>query len=170
MGYKHPDILKSAPYYDDFDDANKFLRILFKPGYAVQARELTQLQTLLQNQVAKMGSHLFKDGSQVFGGGVNLGSAEFIRANIVFASASVFPDAESLRGVVLTQGSGSTQARAKIIDIISPTSTDTYHVIVFQYLTGTRFIPGTSTSPNELTTEDASTSTRIDFGNFASGS
>ena len=71
---------------------------------------------------------------------------------------------------MLTQGSGSTQARAKIIDIISPISTDTYHVIVFQYLTGTRFIPGTSTSPNELTTEDASTSTRIDFGSFASGS
>jgi hypothetical protein len=35
------------PYYDDFDEDKLFLRMLFKPGYAVQARELTQLQTLL---------------------------------------------------------------------------------------------------------------------------
>ena len=67
MGYNHPEILKSNPYYDDFDDTKKFLRVLFKPGYAVQARELTQLQTLLQNQISKFGSHIFKDGSQVFG-------------------------------------------------------------------------------------------------------
>ena len=43
------------PYYDDFDEDKKFLRLLFKPGYAVQARELTQLQTLLQNQTSQIG-------------------------------------------------------------------------------------------------------------------
>ena len=42
--------LNASPYYDDFNDANKFHRVLFKPGVAVQARELTQLQTLLQDQ------------------------------------------------------------------------------------------------------------------------
>jgi hypothetical protein len=44
------------PYYDDFDEDKKFLRLLFKPGYAVQARELTQLQTLLQNQTSRFGN------------------------------------------------------------------------------------------------------------------
>jgi hypothetical protein len=34
------------PYYDDFDEAKKYLRLLFKPGYAVQARVLTQIQSL----------------------------------------------------------------------------------------------------------------------------
>ena len=51
------------PYYDDFDEDKKFLRLLFKPGYAVQARELTQLQTLLQNQTSRFGNHIFKNGS-----------------------------------------------------------------------------------------------------------
>ena len=57
-----------TPYYDDFDEDKKFLRLLFKPGYAVQARELTQLQTLLQNQVERFGNHMFKNGSLVTGG------------------------------------------------------------------------------------------------------
>ena len=56
------------PYYDDFDETKKFLRLLFKPGYAVQARELTQLQTLLQNQIGRFGDHVFKNGSVVTGG------------------------------------------------------------------------------------------------------
>ena len=40
-----------APYYDDFSEDKNFHRILFRPAYAVQARELTQLQTILQNQL-----------------------------------------------------------------------------------------------------------------------
>jgi hypothetical protein len=56
------------PYYDDFDEKKQFYRILFKPGFAVQSRELTQLQTQLQNQIAKFGSHIFKEGSVVLNG------------------------------------------------------------------------------------------------------
>ncbi len=43
--------LNQAPYFDDFDQENQYYRVLFKPGFAVQARELTQLQTTLQDQV-----------------------------------------------------------------------------------------------------------------------
>jgi len=39
------------PYYDDYNEDKNFHRILFKPGVAVQARELSQLQTILQDQV-----------------------------------------------------------------------------------------------------------------------
>ena len=56
------------PYYDDYDEDKNFLKILFRPGYAVQARELTQLQTILQKQVTRFGSHVFKNGSYVLGG------------------------------------------------------------------------------------------------------
>ena len=59
--------LNVSPYYDDFDDAKNFHRILFKPGYAVQARELTQLQTILQSQVGKFGNHVFKNGAVISG-------------------------------------------------------------------------------------------------------
>lgn len=58
----------SNPYYDDFDGSKNYVRILFKPSYAVQARELTQLQTALQKQIGRFGSHVFKDGSVVLGG------------------------------------------------------------------------------------------------------
>ena len=54
-----------TPYYDDFDATKNFHRVLFRPGYAIQARELTQLQTILQNQVTQFINHVFKDRSQV---------------------------------------------------------------------------------------------------------
>ena len=62
--------LNVSPYYDDFDKADNFYRVLFKPGYPVQARELTGLQSILQNQVESFGSHMFKEGSMVIPGGV----------------------------------------------------------------------------------------------------
>ena len=46
--YVVPTETKVTPYYDDFDESKNFQRILFRPGYAVQARELTQIQTILQ--------------------------------------------------------------------------------------------------------------------------
>jgi len=57
-----------SPYYDDYSDEKDFYRILFRPGFAVQARELTQLQTILQKQVGRFGNHIFKEGSIVAGG------------------------------------------------------------------------------------------------------
>lgn len=59
--------LNAEPFYDDFDETSKFYKILFKPGYAVQARELTQLQSIIQNQIDRFGSYVFKDGSIVHG-------------------------------------------------------------------------------------------------------
>lgn len=55
------------PYYDDYDETKKHLRILFKPGFAVQARELTQMQTILQKQIERFGNHMFVNGSFVLG-------------------------------------------------------------------------------------------------------
>lgn len=56
------------PYYDDFDEAKNFHQILFKPGYAVQTRELNQLQSILKNQIEKFGNHVFQQGSVVIPG------------------------------------------------------------------------------------------------------
>ena len=60
--------LNISPYYDDFDPSNNFYRVLFKPGVPVQARELTNLQSILQNQVQTFGTHVFKEGSIVIPG------------------------------------------------------------------------------------------------------
>lgn len=55
------------PYFDDYDENKNFHRILFRPGASVQARELTQLQTILQQQIERHGSHVFKEGAKIFG-------------------------------------------------------------------------------------------------------
>ena len=60
--------LNISPYYDDFSKDNQFYRVLFNPGRPVQARELTTLQSILQDQVESFGSHMFKEGSMVIPG------------------------------------------------------------------------------------------------------
>ena len=69
--------LNISPYFDDFDKADQFYKILFKPGYPVQARELTGLQSLLQNQVEAFGKHIFKEGSMVIPGNIELDTTYF---------------------------------------------------------------------------------------------
>ena len=62
--------LNISPYYDDYDKSDQFYKVLFKPGFPVQARELSTLQSILQNQVESFGTHMFKDGSMVIPGGI----------------------------------------------------------------------------------------------------
>ena len=61
--------LNVSPYFDDFNENKNYHKVLFKPGFPVQARELTTLQSILQNQVEKFGRHFFKEGSMVIPGG-----------------------------------------------------------------------------------------------------
>ena len=60
--------LNISPYYDDFSKDNQFYRVLFNPGRPVQARELSTLQSILQDQIETFGSHMFKEGSMVIPG------------------------------------------------------------------------------------------------------
>jgi hypothetical protein len=60
--------LNVAPYFDDFDPQSNYYKVLFKPAYPVQARELNNLQSILQNQVEDMGQHFFKEGAKVIPG------------------------------------------------------------------------------------------------------
>ena len=60
--------LNASPYFDDFSESKNYQKVLFKPGLPIQARELTTLQSILQNQVEKFGKHFFKEGSVVIPG------------------------------------------------------------------------------------------------------
>ena len=62
-----PEATKVTPYFDDYSEDKNFHRVLFKPGVAVQSRELTQSQTILQNQIKRVGDYLFSDGQKVTG-------------------------------------------------------------------------------------------------------
>lgn len=81
--------LNISPYFDDFDEEKQYNKILFKPSVAVQARELTQLQTILQNQVERFGENIYKEGTVI--SGVNITERSdlfFIKLN----DQSNFPD------------------------------------------------------------------------------
>jgi len=78
------------PYFDDYNEDDKYLRILFRPGYPVQARELTQAQTILQNQVTRFGNHVFKQGAMVTPGQVAYdGELEYIKLQSIFGNVEV---------------------------------------------------------------------------------
>ena len=64
-----------TPYYDDYDETKGYYRILYKPGFAVQGRELTQMQTILQKQIDRFGKHIFREGSIVLPENFNIKQA-----------------------------------------------------------------------------------------------
>ena len=78
--------LNVSPYYDDFDPNNNFYKVLFNPGFPVQARELTTSQSILQNQIEDFGSHIFKQGSVVIPGNITFDN----RYNAVKLNATNF--------------------------------------------------------------------------------
>ena len=41
---------------------------MYRPAFAVQARELTTQQSILQNQIEKIGDSMFKHGAMVIPG------------------------------------------------------------------------------------------------------
>ena len=90
--------LNVDPYYDDFSEAKQFNRILFKPAKAVQARELTQLQTILQKQVERFGSNVYKEGTVI--SGINITSRpdiSYVKLNDTtgFTDPSVYNQTDS---------------------------------------------------------------------------
>jgi len=82
--------LNVSPYFDDFDESKNFSNILFRPGFAVQARELSQIQTLLQNKMQRVGDHLFKDGAMVVPGQLSYVPGLYaVRVQTTFGGESV---------------------------------------------------------------------------------
>jgi len=126
------DLFNTDPYYDDFSEDKKFLRIMFRPGYGVQARELTQLQTILQNQIERLGSHVFDEGSIVLGGKVTVNSLKYARVN----SLSGTTDINDFIGLV---SNNANRAKVRIVHAetgLSSSSVDNLPIIFYDYLQG----------------------------------
>jgi len=110
--------LNVSPYYDDFDKFKNFYKVLFRPGFPIQARELTTLQSILQNQVESVGSHLFKDGSMVIPGQVGWdNNVDCVLLQSSFLGSEVENYRLSLLGTTIT---GLTSGvKAEVINTIS---------------------------------------------------
>ena len=67
-------------YKDDFRDSDGYYRILFNSGRVLQARELTQIQTILQEQIKRFGGNIFQEGGVVKPGTTQINTAyEFVK-------------------------------------------------------------------------------------------
>ena len=109
--------LNVNPYFDDFDKNKNFYKVLFKPGSPVQARELSTLQSILQNQIEQFGTHFFKEGSKVIPGNLTFDSnATCVQIDSLFLGVPVSLYLDQLLGLRITgERSGVTATIKKIL-------------------------------------------------------
>jgi len=105
-----------STYKDDFADSDNYHRILFNSGRALQARELTQLQTIIQSEVARFGRNIFKEGAAVNPGGPTLNpNYEFIKLN---TSVNTLPtDFTTIIGNEFTGSSSGVKVR--VLEVVA---------------------------------------------------
>lgn len=120
-----------SPYYDDYDPNSGYYRLLFKPGYAVQARELTQIQSMLQAQIYRFGRNIFKEGSIVLPGGftfrMNVGDRkgnpiDFVKINSLDTGGNVVNVASWLGETFV---SNTSNIKATVLNVLDTDGTTT---------------------------------------------
>ena len=108
----------SNVYKDDFRDSANYHRILFNSGRAVQARELTQMQTIIQREMERFGNNIFKDGAAV-----NPVQNVYINNKFDFVKIqNTGLTASAIIGFTLTGATSG--AVAKVVDYIAPEDGD----------------------------------------------
>ena len=143
----------AEPYNDDFDETKKYYRILFRPGRAVQARELTQLQTQLSDQIKKFGNSVFVDGTKVTGG------EKFFEKDLVSISINTSYNSAITQAVLdtflnttITGATSGTQGYVRKV-ILGTTS----HTLIVKITSGSVFQSGGETLNNSAGTGIATT-------------
>ena len=161
--------LNVAPYYDDFDSTDNFHKVLFRPGFAVQARELTQLQSILQNQIEKHGNNIFKDGTVVVPGQMSFSNYyDSIQLASTFGSEDVVPTQyyNATTPVIITGATSGVQA--EVIGFKAGTST-TQPTLYLKYIsTGSDFVTATFNNSENISANVAVVHTSAYASNIAS--
>ena len=167
------------PYYDDFDPTKNYHRILFKPGYAVQARELTQAQTILQNQISQFASSVYAQNVPISGGSVTTNlKCYYVKLNTAYNGISIDPTAYN--GATITDNPDTRNVVAQVIATAAATGTSVNPgdppTLIVTYLTGQQFtdastlylIQGTSTTAFAQTIGTTGGSTCTGYSSVAS--
>ena len=145
-----------SPYYDDFTESKKFHRILFRPAFAVQARELTQSQTQLQNQIERLSDHLFDKGAMVIPGEIGY-DLNYYAVKLSSKSSS---DISNYIGKVL-KGANS-EVTAKVVNAVATDGTDPDTLFVKYFNTSNDFT--TISFSDSETIEEYNTDTQAVVG------
>jgi len=126
------------PYWDDFDEEKNFYRILYRPGYAVQSRELIQMQTMSQVQLERLGRHIFKNGSIVQGGQLSYDTATALNLATQYAATDI--EVSNFIGNEIVFASGNNDVRAQVISGENASGTEP-PTLMIKYLSGKEFGP-----------------------------
>ena len=127
--------LNVSPYYDDFIENKDFHRVLFFRVFAVQARELTQLQTILQNQIERHGRHFFKEGTVVIPGSIGFTDEYYaVKLSSTISQTDISSQIQDYVGKRIT---GSTSGVvAEVIQAVAATTDDPITLYVKYVATG----------------------------------
>tara|TARA_R110000868_G_scaffold30953_4_gene113911 strand:+ start:24600 stop:30083 length:5484 start_codon:yes stop_codon:yes gene_type:complete len=130
----------SGTFNDDYSDSDHYHQILFRSGRALQARELTQMQTLMYREMSRFGSNIFKEGALVNGGGLSAnGDYIFLQVHTTtgtggFAGIPV--------GTILSDGN----IRCKVVEVQPLAGQFVTDTLYIQYIDGGNTVQG-STPP-----------------------
>ena len=119
-----------APYYDDWSTSangdKNYLKILFQPGRPVQARELTQIQSGIQDQIDKLGRNIFVEGTRVLDGEMDIDNkTRWIEVELTSAAVAAATDLDRpLIGKIIYCDSGSDKPSG------TPANVDVYATIL----------------------------------------
>ena len=163
--------LNVAPYFDDFDANNDYHKVLFKPGVPVQARELTSLQSILQNQIDKFGQHFFKEGTKVIPGNSTYNQLyTCVQLQNIFLGVPVEAYVDQLVGTKIT---GQTSGVTAIVDkVLSSKESERENLTLYiSYLSSGNqntesdiFVEGESLFSNKIITSGLLGNTSISAG------
>jgi hypothetical protein len=144
---------KSGPYYDDFDPSKNYYKVLFKPGFAVQARELNQLQSILQHQVSTFANHVFKKNAIIIPGGIVInGVADMLQVtNIGDPTVLIGKTITNAPYFDLTDDSTLNGYITAVVIAVKPETDTTPAVLYLKYFKTQQNSNGTSRSVFDIT-------------------
>lgn len=138
--------LSRKPYFDDYEVTKNFYRVLYRPAAAVQARELNQMQTILQDQIDKFGRHIFKDGSVVEGCAFTFDNAyNFVKIKDNYANNSAISNINDFNNRIAVNSRG---LRARVVNTLPGFESENpnLNTLYVKYLNSTTYANGSQQS------------------------
>lgn len=129
----------ASPFYDDYSEDKSYHRILFKPAVAVQTRELTQIQSQIQNQIKKFGDHVFQNGTVVLGG-ERFFESDLLSIKIDSSYLGTDIDLSLYIGKTITGSTSGTKAIVK--EASAYVSAESPKTLIVKIISGTKFLLG----------------------------
>ena len=127
---------------------------MYRPAFAVQARELTTQQSILQNQIERFGDHIFQHGAMVIPGQISFDNLYFAVKLTSFTGTLTNYDGNTLTG-------GTSGVVADVVGTVATDGTDPDTLFVKYRNSGTANDASKFTDGETVTTGHSSSATAV---------